>query len=298
MDIPTSWTDLGMNWEIGGSPDVRAVRIAPYDPYFVAVAEAIKERAVAENVDNQLDPMLITPSPLYDANKYAIAIQEGLDIIIPKYVETPPDTFWTESSLLAAIGAPSRIGVNEYMTSEWLMQQYEMINELLIRSSLLVYEGRGNNATRKTGDAFLFLADAVADYNSSSFSSSGGSSNVLYGEFIGSDWRIRGYRGNVLVSAPVSRPITDGTTVDIYCNFQGGGYFIPIDFAQEKLVYYLTNSGFVWNEVGGIVDLGIILSAPDTVTESMFPESQTPWNRNQHRFIVASYEEPSLKFKR
>jgi len=286
MDIPTSWTDLSMNWS--------EVHIAPFNPYFVALAEAISERAISVGKEGSISSDLLTPYPLYEISGYASDIQSAVTLLIPEFINPSTQEPWTEEQILDAIDAEERITANYYNTAEWLSQQYDLLNKLgLIERAVGVSV---SPLTQKRGyqwPEILTLEATVALYNSASFASSLSTSlTILSGDEL-VRWDILGYSKEVIITEYLSLPIPDGAACDVYMKFTGSGSFIPLGIAQEEDVWYNTNS-ITWNASAGYSNLGVVVDAPASVSAGMFTESTNKCSHFPGAFVY--YLDPTFNF--
>ena len=130
MDLPTSWTDDGMNFN--------QPRLGAFNPYILAISEAVKERAIEVESESFINPILLNPVNNYDARTFAYRIEQAIDILIIFFLNPDKrdeifeqDRMWTWSDLLTKIGASSRISYKYYTTSEWVEQQYAILNQFI-----------------------------------------------------------------------------------------------------------------------------------------------------------------------
>lgn len=291
MNIPISWVDLDMSWA--------DVHIAPYDPYMVAIAEAIKERAIITGKQGNIDATLLQPNPMYDVNEYASDIQYAITLLIPEFIDPATALAWDESTILAAIGAVARISPNYYMTADWKKQQYDLLNQMVHLSYPLA---KSYDITpyaffnRKQGLAGT-KAGAISDYNGNSFedASVGGATILLLSVGASTPYVVRGYKKDLILT---NANIPDALEVDIYGSYVGvlGGAFgfVPLEHALVSGVFYLEAEDVVWDGIAEQYTLTMPITPPNTVDIGMFGED---YNGIMYSVFKAVYEESSLNFK-
>lgn len=298
LTIPASWTDLDMIWD-----DVHA---APFDPYYLAIGQAITERAAVSGL--YIDPILTDPTPTYPTGYRLISelfgfhIQDAVTDLIPLFNEIGAKQPWTESSIINAIGDPQRYGLE--VSARWLKQQYDILNKLLEynwTNAVFPRKSIGNRSW-KAGVAFDDKNLAISNYNSAGWISGVTiRSNPLYGVGGPSDfWRIEGHRWEYSVRA-LSGEIPVGSLVDVYVTWtkpSAGYYFIPLDGKVEG-VQTLEAENVNWQpDGGGSVNIGTIINVPDTVTAAYFPINFNAISEGDNpRLFYQKKPDPDFNFK-
>jgi len=179
-----NWNSIGIDWNYP--------QLCTYYSALESIRLALVERAAAASYT--LPTILQTEvKRLSTVKPYTDAIQAAITALIPLFINHTDNggnwsgqsdvPMWTESAILSAIGAESRLIQNKMnVSADWITQQYKIINMLkwsknINRSRNVKIRGGYGTSESSQDDAWN---NAVSDYNSASWEASGSSDRSLF----------------------------------------------------------------------------------------------------------------------